>query len=336
MRRRSIGPAADRPGDRAHEAAWPVSSPSGPSRGARSRLLAGADRDAVDARLGDLEVSLRAAGHPTRPVRRSRGAGHRAGGRGAHRPLRRDGRDPAVAGVPGDPGDRRLPPAGHRAAVERVRGVDSDYSLRSLQHRRLVVELGRADAPGRPILYGTGFDFLERFGLTSLDDLPPLDPDVAARLALEGSAGRERRRPDGDVRGDETDGPAQAAFGLEGTHVPEERLQKVLAAAGVASRRASETLIAAGRVRVDGRVARLGEQVDRREGAYRGGRHPGGRRRRACLRRAPQAGRRDLDDPRPPRRHDRPGPPARPPSCRTGPGSIPLGGSTGTARACSS
>ena len=44
--------------------------------------------------------------------------------------------------------------------------------------------------------------------------------------------------------------------------MPEERLQKVLAAAGVASRRASEALIAAGRVRVDGRVAKLGEQVD--------------------------------------------------------------------------
>ncbi len=44
--------------------------------------------------------------------------------------------------------------------------------------------------------------------------------------------------------------------------MPEERLQKVLAAVGVASRRASEALIAAGRVRVDGRVAKLGDQVD--------------------------------------------------------------------------
>ncbi|MBI3745885.1 MAG: MFS transporter, partial [Chloroflexi bacterium] len=44
--------------------------------------------------------------------------------------------------------------------------------------------------------------------------------------------------------------------------MPEERLQKVLAAAGVASRRASEVLISSGRVRVDGRIATLGEQVD--------------------------------------------------------------------------
>ena len=73
-----------------------------------------------------------------------------------------------------------------KAAVERVRGVDSDYTIRSLVHRRLVVEFGRADTPGRPILYGTGFDFLERFGLTSLDELPLLDLDVAARLGEEG------------------------------------------------------------------------------------------------------------------------------------------------------
>jgi chromosome segregation and condensation protein ScpB len=58
--------------------------------------------------------------------------------------------------------------------------------MRTLLHRRFIVELGRSDAPGRPFLYGTGFEFLERFGLTSLDEMPPLDVDVAARLAEEG------------------------------------------------------------------------------------------------------------------------------------------------------
>jgi segregation and condensation protein B len=52
-------------------------------------------------------------------------------------------------------------------------------------HRRLVVELGRSEAPGRPILFGTGFDFLERFGLTSLDGLPVLEAPVAERLFTE-------------------------------------------------------------------------------------------------------------------------------------------------------
>ena len=61
-----------------------------------------------------------------------------------------------------------------RGDIDRVRGVDSDYVLRSLLHRRLVAELGRRDTPGRPILYGTTFTFLERFGLTSLEDLPPM------------------------------------------------------------------------------------------------------------------------------------------------------------------
>lgn len=71
-----------------------------------------------------------------------------------------------------------------RAEVDRVRGVDSDYVLRSLQHRRLIQEVGRRDTPGRPILFGTTFSFLERFGLTSLEDLPPLSSDAAALAAL--------------------------------------------------------------------------------------------------------------------------------------------------------
>jgi segregation and condensation protein B len=58
-----------------------------------------------------------------------------------------------------------------------------------LLHRRLIVELGRSDAPGRPYVYGTGFEFLERFGMTSLEELPPLDIDVATRLVDEADEG---------------------------------------------------------------------------------------------------------------------------------------------------
>jgi segregation and condensation protein B len=71
-----------------------------------------------------------------------------------------------------------------RGDVERVRGVDSDYVMRSLMHRRLLVEVGRRDTPGRPVLFGTTFTFLERFGLTSLDELPPLSSDAAQLAAL--------------------------------------------------------------------------------------------------------------------------------------------------------
>lgn len=79
-----------------------------------------------------------------------------------------------------------------RGDVERIRGVDSDYVIRSLLHRRLVVEVGRRDTPGRPVLFGTTFTFLERFGLTSLDDLPPLSSDAAQLTALAEGPGDAR------------------------------------------------------------------------------------------------------------------------------------------------
>jgi segregation and condensation protein B len=148
--------------------------------------LAGTDRETVDARLGDLEVSLR--------------------DRGIRLLVDGDRIELATSAEAGALVARyvgadavRLSPASletlaivayrqpiTKAAVERIRGVDSDYTMRSLLHRRLIVELGRADTPGRPFLYGTGFEFLERFGMTSLEGLPPLEVDIAARLAEEG------------------------------------------------------------------------------------------------------------------------------------------------------
>lgn len=73
-----------------------------------------------------------------------------------------------------------------RGDVERVRGVDSDYVIRSLLHRRLIAEVGRRDTPGRPVLFGTTFAFLGRFGLTSLDELAPLS-SAAAQLTASGA-----------------------------------------------------------------------------------------------------------------------------------------------------
>jgi segregation and condensation protein B len=148
--------------------------------------LAGADRATVDARLGDLEVSLR-----------RRGIRLLIDGDRVELATAADGGALVARYVGADA--VRLSPASletlaivayrqpvTKAAVERIRGVDSEYTIRTLLHRRLVVELGRSDAPGRPYLYGTGFEFLERFGLTSLDELPFLDVDVAVRLGEEG------------------------------------------------------------------------------------------------------------------------------------------------------
>ena len=157
-------------------------------------VLAGVDRTVVDERLGDLEVSLEQRGI------RLVASGERV------ELVTSPEAGALIARYVGADAVRLSPAALEtlaivayrqpmtKAAVERIRGVDSDYSLRSLVHRRLVVDLGRADAPGRPILYGTGFDFLERFGLTSLDQLPPLDAEVAARLVEAGA---------GDLRGAE-------------------------------------------------------------------------------------------------------------------------------------
>jgi segregation and condensation protein B len=170
--------------------------------------IAGVDRATVDARLGDLEVSLT--------------------GRGIRLVLSGDRVELVTAPDAGALIARyvgadaiRLSPAAletlaivayrqpvTKSAVERIRGVDSDYTIRSLMHRRLVVELGRSAAPGRPFLYGTGFDFLERFGLTSLEELPPLDVEVAARLIEDGE---ELPAEDGVAPSDGDDGSTEPA-----------------------------------------------------------------------------------------------------------------------------
>lgn len=61
-----------------------------------------------------------------------------------------------------------------RPEIDDIRGVNSDAALRTLLSKGLVEEIGRMDTPGRPILYGTTPEFLQHFGLTSVEQLPPL------------------------------------------------------------------------------------------------------------------------------------------------------------------
>lgn len=63
-----------------------------------------------------------------------------------------------------------------RPQIESIRGVGSDSTLNTLLSAGLIEDLGRADTLGRPILYGTTFEFLQQFGLKEPGDLPPLDP----------------------------------------------------------------------------------------------------------------------------------------------------------------
>jgi len=82
-----------------------------------------------------------------------------------------------------------------RHQISGIRGVNSDGVLRALADRGLVAEVGREETPGRPVLYGTTPEFLERLGLGSLSELPALGPllgQAAAEATVE-------------------DGPAEAA-----------------------------------------------------------------------------------------------------------------------------
>jgi segregation and condensation protein B len=65
-----------------------------------------------------------------------------------------------------------------RPEIDAVRGVSSDGVLKSLLSKGLIQEVGRADRPGRPILYMTTSDFLQHFGLNSLEELPPLSTEL--------------------------------------------------------------------------------------------------------------------------------------------------------------
>lgn len=61
-----------------------------------------------------------------------------------------------------------------KGTIEFIRGVDCSYSIAKLTERGFIDETGRAETPGRPILYGTTMEFLRCFGLKNLDELPPL------------------------------------------------------------------------------------------------------------------------------------------------------------------
>ena len=73
-----------------------------------------------------------------------------------------------------------------RAYVDTVRGVDSSYAVTSLLDKNLIEAVGRLDAPGRPMLYGTTDKFLRVFGLSSLADLPETEALGVASAQAEG------------------------------------------------------------------------------------------------------------------------------------------------------
>lgn len=105
-----------------------------------------------------------------------------------------------------------------RAQVAAIRGVNVDGVIRTLEQRGYIAEVGRDPGPGQPSLFGTTTLFLERMGLASLDDLPPIaefvpGPDVVEALEqglradpVEDEAGEPSPMP--EASGDGPDGPA--------------------------------------------------------------------------------------------------------------------------------
>lgn len=76
-----------------------------------------------------------------------------------------------------------------KAEIEKIRGVSSDHAVNRLIEFELVKEVGRVNAPGRPILFGTTEEFLRRFGFSSIDEIPEMDPvkeeDIKAEAEVE-------------------------------------------------------------------------------------------------------------------------------------------------------
>ncbi len=80
-----------------------------------------------------------------------------------------------------------------KAMVEQIRGVDSSYSVAALMNKKLIEEAGRLNVPGRPIQYRTTPDFLRTFGLSSLEELPPIE-----KISF-GEPGEPVQEPSGDT-----------------------------------------------------------------------------------------------------------------------------------------
>ena len=72
-----------------------------------------------------------------------------------------------------------------KVEIEKIRGVSCDFAVNKLLEYNLIMELGRLDAPGRPLLFGTTEEFLRSFGVKSLEELPELNPEQIEEFKLE-------------------------------------------------------------------------------------------------------------------------------------------------------
>ena len=106
-----------------------------------------------------------------------------------------------------------------RSYIDVVRGVDSSYAVTSLLDKGLIEAVGRLDAPGRPMIYGTTDKFLRVFGLSSLADLPETEAlDVATAAQAAGAVLEERDKDQLSIDSED----AASAEGTNETSIREE------------------------------------------------------------------------------------------------------------------
>ena len=107
-----------------------------------------------------------------------------------------------------------------KGEIEQIRGVKCDYSVQSLVSKGLVEEVGRKEALGRPILYGTTDAFLRHFCISSLADLPEIDfSALAEKLEAAGKGAQEREMADPGVPVQDTQGALSSDS--KGTDAPD-------------------------------------------------------------------------------------------------------------------
>ena len=97
-----------------------------------------------------------------------------------------------------------------RLDIEKIRGVKSDYALNQLIEYGLVREMGRMDAPGKPLLFGTTDEFLRHFGFSSLDEMPTFGREELARFRAE--AVREAGEEPEEIPEPEEPEPSEADY----------------------------------------------------------------------------------------------------------------------------
>ena len=149
--------------------------------------------------------------------------------------------------------------------ISEIRGVNTVGVLGTLVERHLVKVVGRKQVVGRPFLYGTTREFLDRFGLNDLSDLPKVE-DMSELLGFELPLDSERARAadTAAVRAAERWRRSDSLVKSEvKSQKSEVRINKLLSMYGIASRRAADTFITQGRVELNGHVVTaLGTKAD--------------------------------------------------------------------------